>query len=965
VTTSTTNSMGSFNHQMLGFNEQFNLFAGLESKPEIDYQKIYQTYARPLTAKTMKSVNIAKTFTHAQGDWLMYSENNEAKVILDVVGGYGSNLLGHKNPLLHQHFISLVESSGSNLIQGSIRMNTALLTEKLSALLSRETKNGPWITTLSNSGTEAVEAALKHSYLNYFAKIESTQQEFTYKFNEVANHFNLTDPAESLSLRLSECKKAFEENLSKRPYLIAIEHSYHGKSLGSLKITSGEKYRTPFFLGDEYNQDVIFLPRNATKVEIQTILDPYILKLEIPVLINGRLKIVQQSFSPFAAIIAEPVQGEAGIFELDRDFLLSLRDCATSHSVPLIFDEIQCGTFRCGHMSAATSKNIFADIYIFSKSLGGGLAKIGATSIRSDIYNDRFGFLHTSTFAEDDLSSGVALKVLELIEENPHLLQQGMETGHKIKAALVQLQKDFPLIIKDVRGQGLMLAIEFEEKLSMLGYEFKSMIDSNMYGYILCSCLLNKEQIRTLPSLSNTGTLRIQPSLYFEQEQVEMLLRGIRNLCLNLEQSNLYYFLSSMYPNQIIQNAEPSNSSFTIPDNGLPLAIFMSHPIDENHIKSFTPTLRKVDNEYLKEKINSAKDFFDFSIFYAQTLKDKNGKEINIALMSVGITSSELKDFYNSNKKYRLISKLQDAVDYAKELGASTVGLGQFTSIVSGNGLYLDSKGMNITTGNALTVSIAIQSAVASAQKKGVDIQQSCVALIGAAGNIISTAASLVADSARRIILLYHTPIEKSAKLQHAVRSILLDIQKSSSTNLLVTHLKSMLNSTSFHTQEDLINFVNSDRCREFFVVSSNQEDISSADIIIAGANSSTSVVSYKNLKQGAVFVDIAVPASFSKEDLATMKKERPDVSYQLGGIAQIPNSQSIDTRCFPLQPGQIFACMAETFCIGFSGKKDISNTGNITKKWFRKLTSLQDQLVLNYLGQKNLHQCSEYEIKT
>jgi acetylornithine/succinyldiaminopimelate/putrescine aminotransferase/predicted amino acid dehydrogenase len=900
---------------------------------------LYQTYARPLNAKIMKAVNIAKNYTQAQGDWLSYvdSSTNQTHTVLDAVGGYGANLLGHNNQEIQSHFIEQIKNLSSNLTQGSIRKNTAILAQKISQILSQESGQGPWVTTFSNSGTEAVEAALKHCYLNYFNKSQQLAQNLRYQLNEM---LNLDIPIEFKDT-IKESIENLLLKLETKPLLIAIEGGYHGKSLGSLKVTHSESYRDPFYLGSNHNNDVKFIPRDATSSEIELFLSNFMEKLSYVTFENNQLTHKKIQHLPIAGIILEPIQGEAGIYELSYEMLNTIREYTTKKSIPLVFDEIQCGSYRCGAMSAATNMKIVPDIYIFSKALGGGLVKIGATAIKSDHYQDKFGFLHTSTFAEDDLSASVSLKVLNLLSNNNFLISQGMSIADELKHRLEQLRIEFPTIIKEIRGRGLMLVIEFRERLGELGYEFRSMIDSNMYGYILASSLLNKEQIRMLPSLSNPNTLRVQPSLYFNLEQLSMLIRGLTNLCLALQNKNVYYFVSSIYPQQEIPVSEAINSNFSIPNNGKPLAVFLSHPIDENHIRSFTPSLSKISNQLITEKISAAKDFLDFSIFYTQTLKDINDQEINIALLSVSITSNELKEFYASNIRHRLVAKIQKAIDYAYELGATTVGLGQFTSIVSGNGLYLDHHGMNITTGNAYTIQLTIESAYKIMNDRGITIDNSTIALIGAAGNIISTAASIVAEKAAKIQLIYHTEIHSSDKFKAALRSILKEICKSKANGKIIQILKPLLESTQWSNysthEETLLKLIQTSEFKNCIELSSHMDVISRADLVLSGANSSKSIFNFRLLKDNAVIVDIAVPASLSPNDLKAMKLDRPDIKYLLGGVAKIPHDQSINTKCFPLRSGQVFACMAETFSIAFSGEKNIVHTGIITKDMIEK----------------------------
>jgi len=113
-------------------------------------------------------------------------------------------------------------------------------------------------------------------------------------------------------------------------------------------------------------------------------------------------------------------------------------------------------------------------------------------------------------------------------------------------------------------------------------------------------------------------------------------------------------------------------------------------------------------------------------------------------------------------------------------------------------------------------------------------------------------------------------------------------------------------------------------------------DDISSlkeCSIIITGASSGQGFLQPEHFGKDAVIVDVAVPANIKPEVLTTLRSQRKDVTYLLGGVAKLPGDQSIVTPLFPLADNESFACMAETFAMGFRDLKDIHLTGNLTKK--------------------------------
>ena len=460
-----------------------------------------------------------------------------------------------------------------------------------------------------------------------------------------------------------------------------------------------------------------------------------------------------------------------------------------------------------------------------------------------------------------------------------------------------------------------------------MGFEFKTIVDAKMQGYMMASALLNHENLRMNPSLSNNLTLRIQPSLYFTLVQVEELIAGLINMCEAFKAKKISYFLSALYPNDKISDERTPDLITEFIPGKRPLAVFLCHLIDEAHVKKVTKALSELPGIKLLSKLAMTKELAEFDIYHAQTITDTNGVEMDIIMMGIAVTSEELKKSFLSRNKYKIVQKVQNAVDYAKSLGATTVGLGQFTSIVSGNGLYLNPQGMNLTTGNAYTIGLTIQSALRSAREKQVELSNATAVLIGAAGNIMSVASSIMADHMGKIILLHHSPVESSLKYQIAVKRILDEVAESDSTTRVVQVVKK-------HWKKglDLLSFLSLPEVAEVFKVSSEVTEIQQADIVLCGTSASNGFLSLDLFKHNAVVVDVAVPPTIKPELLAKLESERPDLTYHLGGVAQIPNGQSIDFFVFPLGHNESYACMAETFAIGFSGKKNFLNIGDLNK---------------------------------
>lgn len=925
----------------------------------------YGVFARPLTARLLEAMNLAKTYTSGQGDYLYFENNKKMQRVLDLTGGYGSNLLGHRHPRLLETLNEWTQNGSPSMTQGSQRKVSGELAKKISEIMQRETSEGPWVTNLSNSGTEAIEAALKHSQLYFKHKLLDLSQQIEKELNQTLIKIHRSDSTfqrkiliklkteilnKTDELRMSDERRSYllhqianvhdidslvslirEINrlqLNQRPKFIALKKAYHGKTLGALSITSNENFRNDFYLGDEFNTQTIFISAHDDLNTIESVIESSKQDLIFIASCPQGIVVSKHAFSVIAGAFAEPIQGEAGVLEVPSQTLAILKKFSLQENFLLVFDEIQSGMFRTGLMSAGNHSSITADVYTFSKSLGGGIAKIAATTIIRRKYIDDFGFLHSSTFAEDDFSSLIALEVLNLLESHESPLKAGMETADFLQVRLEWLKSQFPEIIKEVRGKGLFLAMEFEDSIFRnMGFEFKLICDSKMQGYLVAAGLLNHERLRMNPSLSNNLTLRIQPSLYFNMIQTEELIGGLFRMCTALKNQDVKYFLTAIYPGEEIHNLRSPDLVEKADLGKRPLTVFLCHMINENHIRKVTKALKKLPDHKLVEKLNLTKDLAEFEIYHHQIVCDKNNQEMDFIMLGVPLTSEELKKTFVSRNKYQVVKKVQNAIDYAKELGATTVGLGQFTSIVSGNGLYLDPRGMNLTTGNAYTISLTVQAALRSVEEKGKDLANSTVALIGAAGNIMSVATSIMADKVGKLILIHHSPLEASLKFQDALKRIINDIANSSASSKVVDTIKA-----NWHENIDLIHFMNIPAVMEVLIATSDLMNISYADVVLSGTSSSTGFLTLDLFKKDAVIVDIAVPPTIKKELLDQINLTRPDLTYHLGGIAQFPKNQSLDLFLFPLGKNESYACMAETFSIGFSGRKNFLNVGDLNK---------------------------------
>jgi acetylornithine/succinyldiaminopimelate/putrescine aminotransferase len=165
-----------------------------------------------------------------------------------------------------------------------------------------------------------------------------------------------------------------------------------------------------------------------------------------------------------AAVILEPVQGEAGIFPASPEYLRELRRLCDEKGAMLIFDEIQTGFGRTGKMFAAEHSGVIPDLMTVAKSLGGGLYPNAATLYRKTprvmAFLAEHPQFHETHGGGSDIACRVSLKVIEYLIEN-RVWENAERMGARLKGALEELRSENPRVIKEVRGLGLMVGLEY------------------------------------------------------------------------------------------------------------------------------------------------------------------------------------------------------------------------------------------------------------------------------------------------------------------------------------------------------------------------------------------------------------------------------------------------------------------------------------------------------------------------
>lgn len=267
-------------------------------------------------------------------------------------------------------------------------------------------------------------------------------------------------------------KVQYEKGLKDKTEIVCFSGAFHGRTMGAVALTPKEKYQQPFHplmpgaVVAEYNN----LESAAAHIGSRT-----------------------------AAVIVEPVQGEGGVNVATPEFLRGLRHLCDQHGAVLIFDEVQCGLGRTGKLWAHEWSGVTPDIMTLAKPLAGGLP-IGAILMTEAVASAMHPGEHGTTFGGGAMVTAVAHHVVERISE-PEFLAHVSEVGDYLIERLSELNSP---LIKEVRGKGLMVALELVTDVSPVieqGYE---------HGLLMVN--------------AGTNVIRFVPPLIIEKSHVDTLI---------------------------------------------------------------------------------------------------------------------------------------------------------------------------------------------------------------------------------------------------------------------------------------------------------------------------------------------------------------------------------------------------------------------------------------------------------
>ncbi len=348
----------------------------------------FSSYARsinPQFVRMLRAIGFDRRWARAEGAYLWDSDGTR---FLDLLGGYGMFNVGRNNPRVRAALVEALALETPGSVQlGVNALSGALADELLKRLPARLGK-----VLFTNSGTEAVEAAIKMA-----------------------------------------------RGATGRPRVLALEHAFHGLTVGSLAAGDAGEFKAPFGPSPPGFDHVPLGDLDALERELRR--------------------------EDVALFIVEPVQGK-GVNLPEPGYLPAAQRLCRDHGTLFCVDEVQTGLGRTGRLFAFEHEGLEPDMVTIAKSISGGYIPSGALALRTEdllrVFDSlEHAVLHGSTFAPNDLAMVAGLATLRELDEE-RLVERSHTLGERLLDATRPLVDRYE-VVRDVRGRGLMWAIEFGE----------------------------------------------------------------------------------------------------------------------------------------------------------------------------------------------------------------------------------------------------------------------------------------------------------------------------------------------------------------------------------------------------------------------------------------------------------------------------------------------------------------------
>lgn len=423
--------------------------AELMAQHRTDKFELHEQYLNAQMVRVLKTIGYDRNYQRAVGQYLYDDQNNE---YLDLLSGFGVYAFGRNHPTIINALKEVLSLELPNLVQ----MDVSILSGLLAKELLTTTPDNLERVFFCNSGTEAVEAAIK-----------------------------------------------FSRYVTKRNRIICCDHAYHGLTMGALSLNGEQIFRDGF---GPLLLDCGSVPFND-------------------------LAALEQALSnkDVAAFIVEPIQGK-GVNIPHDDYLPEVERLCKQYGTLFIADEIQTGLGRTGKFWAIEHWGVQPDMICMAKALSGGFVPVGAVAMTQKIMEGVFNrmdraVVHGSTFSKNNLAMAAGLASLEVIRVE-NLVGNSARIGEDLIKRLNALTGQFEFL-KEVRGKGAMIAIEFKSPSSLTLKAAWAMLEAankGLFCQMITIPLFKEHRVLTQVAGHGMNVVKLLPPLTLTQKDLDYVV---------------------------------------------------------------------------------------------------------------------------------------------------------------------------------------------------------------------------------------------------------------------------------------------------------------------------------------------------------------------------------------------------------------------------------------------------------
>jgi acetylornithine/succinyldiaminopimelate/putrescine aminotransferase/predicted amino acid dehydrogenase len=633
----------------------------------------------------------------------------------------------------------------------------------------------------------------------------------------------------------------------------------------------------------------------------------------------------------FAAFMVEIIQGESGIHVAPPGYVAAARDLCHRFGTLLIVDEVQTGLGRTGRLFACEEERVTPDILTLAKALGGGLMPIGACLYTRSVFSEHFDLRHGSTFAGNALACRAALATIdELTRDDQRLVRHVADVGRRLQEQLRQLQREYPALIREIRGRGLMLGVELD--FDHIAATQKGLVavlqQQGLLLYMAASYLLNVEHIRIAPSFTQGSVLRIEPPLIADAALCDRLVAGLRRLLDILERGDAGALLGHFATEPLARlpapapqpaqaqpaqaqpaQARQSGQSVAVPGDRLDGAhtkfAFVVHLLEIADLRRFDTSLAPFGDRDLEGFKSRMAEFMRPFPYGEIAVRSVDGRLARGEMIMLPLLPAELLSLAGDEA----VDLVQAAVDLAADRGAEVVGLGGFSSIIADGGLALRSPdGVSVTSGNSLTTWAAVRAIEQACGEHALALADSTVAVVGATGAIGHALAVLCAERAGDLILVGN-PRSGDASMGR-LREVAHDCRRHVARLAAAGH--KFANGTWAARASAL---APGETEADLMVTTDIAQYLPKSHVVLTATNAVLPFITAQHLRQGALVCDVSRPLNLAP-DLAA---QRADLRLMSGGLVRAPEASLLGRLEEQDRPNVLVACAAETIVLALS----------------------------------------------